>query len=379
MDIEENKQEQKVVDISPITKGKRILVFLADFFINFIMCFVIFNATVMPIGNWVSNSTMRQKRNDEAARTQFDILYEQDILHYEASDEKYYYTKNVETTLNCYLSYYSFSETDHLDSHPQYGTDVKNEVLFHFYNDIRGKFDTYKATLERFNKEHDFFIIDGTNISLRADIKYNIRLSYFSEGDMSEDGKKALGYLQDFFINAFADVFTDIQKNDLVSSGKSYLANKAIVDDCERQLQNLLIIGAVIAYVISTAINYLLIPLINKDNKTIAMMMMRLVKIGTNNLYLLTKGESVMNFVYALAFNIPLLFFMPMTQVAFTYLFNIVPLTSLLFVGILFWLISVVVLLISPLGQSLTDFLSRSVIIKNEDLDEIYRTKGYDI
>ena len=46
-EIEENKQE--VVEITPIKKGRRILLFLADFFINFILCFVLFNAVIMPL------------------------------------------------------------------------------------------------------------------------------------------------------------------------------------------------------------------------------------------------------------------------------------------------------------------------------------------
>lgn len=376
--VEENPSV-KEVNIAPISKGKRMLAFLADFFITFIMTFVIFNVIVMPLANWIGGSTARKNRNNEAAYAQFDILYEQEIMFHESDSDKYYYIKNVETTLNCYLSFYSFNDTDKDDLHPIYGNQTKNEVLSHFYKDIRGNNAQYISIINKFNEEHPFFIVSETSISLVQDVKDNIRLSFFSPDDMSEDGKKALGYLQDFFLNAYADVFSDINKNDLVSNSKSYLENKAIVDQCEKELQSLLVVSSAIAYFLAIILNYIIIPLFNQYNKTLAMMMMRIVRIGTNNLYLLKKGELLLGGVYALAFALPIMFFMPMTQVAFTYLFNIVPLTSLLFVGVVLWIISFVVILISPLCQSLSDMLSRSVLIKDGDLDAIYRAKGYDI
>ena len=129
----------------------------------------------------------------------------------------------------------------------------------------------------------------------------------------------------------------------------------------------------------STLICYLIIPVISKDNKTLGMMMMRIQRIGTNNLFLLNKGEAILSSVYYLVFNISLPFFMPMTRVTFTYLFNIPLLTTLLFIGLLISLASMIVILFSSFNRSITDYLSRSVAIKNDDLDAIYRSKGYDI
>lgn len=376
-EIEENKQE--VVEITPIKKGRRILLFLADFFINFILCFVLFNAVIMPLGNLISNSTARKNRNDDAARAQFDILYDSKVMFYEKESEKYYYTKNVESTLNCYLSYYSFEDDDELNDHPLYGNKKENEVLYHFYKDIRQDYDDYLNLLNNFNKEHEFFVINGENISLIPSVKDNIRLSFLSPSDISSGGEKELGYLQDFFINAYAEVFKNIEDNDLVFNEKSYLEYKKVVDACEKELQVLLIVTSSISLFVSSVACYFIFPFFNKENKTLAMLIMKTVRIGTNNLYLLKKKELILQTLYYLIFNLPILFFMPMTQVAFSYLFNIVPLTSLLFIGILLWLISLVVVLISPLGQSLIDFLSRSTLIKNDDLDAIYRSKGYDI
>ena len=97
------------------------------------------------------------------------------------------------------------------------------------------------------------------------------------------------------------------------------------------------------------------------------------------NIYLLNNVENFLQFIYMLVFNVSIIFFMPMTYAAFTYLFNIPLIPGLLIIGLLIDLVSLIFILATPLNQTLCDLLSRSVIIKNEDLDEIYRAKGYNV
>ena len=373
----ENNQE--IVNISPIGKGKRILLFLADFFINFLICFLIFNVAVMPVSDAITDSRSRQEISDAAAYKQFSILYNNKVLHYESEDDKYYYVANVESTMFIYLSYYSFENTDIKEDHPLYGHKEENEVLKHFYYDIRNNKDAYISILQEFNEKHPYFEINGYDIALKNEIKSEIKLSFYYPDNLSEGGKEALNYLENFFLDAYALVFEDITKNDLTYNDESYVTNKAIVDKCEKEFKTQLVVSTLISYLVSTLICYLIIPVISKDNKTLGMMMMRIQRIGTNNLFLLNKGEAILSSVYYLVFNISIPFFMPMTRVTFTYLFNIPLLTTLLFIGLLISLASMIVILFSSFNRSITDYLSRSVAIKNDDLDAIYRSKGYDI
>ena len=375
----EEKQEQKTVNVSPISKGKRTLAFLADFFLLFIVTFVIFNVLVMPVGNWLAKSSERQSRNDDAAIMQFNILYEQKVMLHENDKDLYYYNANVEYTMNCWLSYYSFSDTDILEVHKQYGHKEENEVIRHFYRDIRNDDSKFLSTLQNFNNEYNYFNIDGDSVTLKDEVKTNIKLSFFSPDDMSENGKTMLANMQNGFMNLYADVFKDIETNDLINNGNSYLANKKIVTDSETYLKWQLVISSLLAYLLSIVIYFAIIPLFTPDGRTLAMLMMRLSRIGTNNLYLLNKGENAINAIYMLAFNLPVAFFMPMTYVTFTYLFNIPVLFPLLIIGIVLIIASLITLLISSYNRTVCDYLSRSVIIKNDDLDEIYRSKGYDI
>lgn len=375
----EEIKEEKTLNIAPISKGKRILAYLADFFLLFIVSFVVFNVLVMPIGNWVTKSSQRQRISDDAAKAQFEILYGQKVMLHENDYDIYYYNSNVEYTMNCYLSYYSFDEGDSLDEHKQYGHNEQNEVVRHFYKDIRNNEAKYINTLQKFNNEFDYFVINEDEIFLKEDVKINIKYSFFSPSDMSEEGKTMLANLQNEFMNLYADVFKDIEANDLTFNGSSYLANKKIVSNRESFLQWQLVISSFISFTISVAIYFIVIPLINNEGRTLAMMMMHLTRIGTNNLYILTKIESLLNCVYMFAFNLGIVFFMPMTYVTFTYLFNLPVLLPALFINLVLALASLVALLISPYNRTICDYLSRSVIIKNDDLDEIYRHKGYDI
>lgn len=377
--MEEDIEQQKIVDIQPISKGKRILAFLADFFLVFILTFVVFNALVMPVSSLILDTTSRTNKSNDAARVQFRILYEEKVMHYESDEDIYYYNANVEYTMNCYLSYYSFSDTDVLEAHPQYGHKEDNEVVRHFFYDIRNDKDAYLNQLKEFNKEHNYYQIDGNQISVVDEVKTNVKLSFFSPNDMSKEGKTMLANMQNDFMNLYASVFKDIKQNDLVHDGASYLAYQAIVDDAEVFFQWHLVIGSAISYLLSLLVYFLMIPLIHKDNRTLAMMMMRITRIGTNNLYLLNNVENLLNFIYMIAFNLPVIFFMPMTYVAFTYLFSIPVLPAMLFIGVILSIASLIFILATPLNQSLCDKLSRSVLIKNDDLDEIYRAKGYNI
>ena len=196
---------------------------------------------------------------------------------------------------------------------------------------------------------------------------------------MSKEGKKMLSNMQNGFMNFYASVFKDIKKNDIISNGRSYLEYQKTVDAAESFFQWHLVIASSISYIISIAIYYLVVPFLSKDNRTLAMMMMRVTRIGTNNIYLLSKAENCLQAIYMLAFNISIIFFMPMTYAAFTYLFNIPLLPGLLLIGLFIDLVSLIFILATPLNQTLCDLLSRSVIIKNEDLDEIYRAKGYNV
>ena len=72
------KKEVIEIDIHPISKWRRILVFLGDFFIHFIISIIMMNIAVMPICSIFvkpesEKSYAKKKKRD-------DVLYEHKIM-----------------------------------------------------------------------------------------------------------------------------------------------------------------------------------------------------------------------------------------------------------------------------------------------------------
>ena len=127
MNTEENNQEQKYLDIYPISKGKRILTFLADFFITLITSIFLFNIIIYPIGKTIAKTDEKTNEIYTLEKEKYDLLYDSKILFYD-SDYKYSYINNLETSMKKFIYYYTGDNTD-----------LENEFIRHFYIDLRNK------------------------------------------------------------------------------------------------------------------------------------------------------------------------------------------------------------------------------------------------
>ena len=74
MNTEENNQEQKYLDIYPISKGKRILTFLADFFITLITSIFLFNIIIYPIGKTIAKTDEKTNEIYTLEKEKYDLL-----------------------------------------------------------------------------------------------------------------------------------------------------------------------------------------------------------------------------------------------------------------------------------------------------------------
>ena len=61
--MEENT-EKKIIELKPLSKWKRILLFLGDFAITFILSFILFNLAIFPLGKVICKTA---EKNAEAA------------------------------------------------------------------------------------------------------------------------------------------------------------------------------------------------------------------------------------------------------------------------------------------------------------------------
>ena len=128
---------------------------------------------------------------------------------------------------------------------------------------------------------------------------------------------------------------------------------------------------------LSTGILYLLIPLLNKNHRTLTMMILKVERVNKDTLEIVKYPKAILNFIYALFASMIIAFFVPATFVTIYGIFNI---TVLMIFGILSLLImisSLIFLLFNKFNMDLFDFFTGTVLLKTSTLDDVYRAKGY--
>ena len=172
--VEELENKQKVVNIVPAGKGKRILLFLADLFLNFILSFVVLNLIVVPLGKLFVG--FKGKTNDytENQTLRADILYQNGVVINSGDVEKKDLVYNVSFSYYCFLSYYSYNEenpSNMIDD--QFGHKEENEVIRRYFIDVINNQDKYASLFDNYNNDK-YFVKDGINYSLKEEYRFGL-------------------------------------------------------------------------------------------------------------------------------------------------------------------------------------------------------------
>lgn len=378
---QKQEEEKKVVEVVPLGKWKRILVFFADFFICFLAAFVFLNAMTMPIGQAITGFSAKQKKSSESMSMMHTILYKNGVvLAYKGNDDDDI-DSNILYTFDCWLSYYVLDEAESPDTtHPQYGHKEANKVIYHYFNDLRDNHDQYISLFDHYNETNHYFTLSGTDYVLN-DLTKSKLIPYFDpKVELGSEVKTLVKAIKsNAFLPLLAEVFTDIKTNDLTYNSQSYNECETIVKNFSQYLRYLVAITILIAYFLAVVILFLIIPLINKNRKTISMMMMHIERINISRLYVCKRSESVSNSLFALLSNAGFLFTLPISFVTFSFVFNLNVIVIFTLLAALLCLVSFIFILFNPFNRALSDIFSRSVMITTDKLDEIYRAKGYNV
>lgn len=375
------KKEQIVVDILPLTKWKRFLVYLADFFITFIFCFFLYNVAIMPLAKLVTSFNYKSEQSALSMKTMHKILYENKILFQSTQYSGENIEINIAYTYDVWLSYQTLNEAESPDEkNAQYGHKDENEVIYNFYNDIRDDLDGYINLFDIYNNKSNYFVKEDGRYLLKNDIKNEVKYYFDPRSDIGSLGQEYYDNIKNkVFIPMLSEIFIDIETNDLSFDGNSYIENLKIHDSYVKYYDNLLISTAFFTLLLSWLIYYVVIPFIHRDHKTLAMMMMSIERVNIDKLYLCKRREMIFSSIYALFTNMMMVFFLPITFVTFNYLFSLTALLTFALGSLLFNLISLGFILFNTFNRSLSDIFSRSVMITTSNLDEIYKAKGYNI
>ena len=378
----DKEKENVQVDIKPLTKWKRFLVFLSDFFINLIFTLILFNIAITPLGKLMTGFEKKNNNYISCTEKMNSVLYSNNLIFINPLLNKDYINENIEYTYDCFLSYYVLDSESSLmsDNHPQYGHKLENEIFYHYFYDIKNDEAKYISFFENYNNKHSYFTNQENSFSLKDNVKEELKPYFDPKDEMSSVGETYYQNIKNsVYVTLLSEVFSDIETNDLTYNGISYLAMKKQSQTIEEYHKNLLIVCSFVSYAISSLTCYLLIPLISKTRKTITMMFMKVEKINISRLYIARKWESAIGSLYSIFSNTSFILFIPITLVTFNYLFSMTALVVFTMSGLLFSLASLFVLLFNQFNRTLSDVLSYSVMISTDDLDAIYRARGYDI
>ena len=351
MNTEENNQEQKYLDIYPISKGKRILTFLADFFITLITSIFLFNIIIYPIGKTIAKTDEKTNEIYTLEKEKYDLLYDSKILFYD-SDYKYSYINNLETSMKKFIYYYTGDNTD-----------LENEFIRHFYIDLR-------------NKDLNFLLNFYKNNNKSG-------IEFFDYDNLDSNGLPTLidnynKFYQNFFTNIYGNLLKDIIENDFEFPGHelSYNEIEKNIATLERSNTSLITICSFISYFITIICFYVLIPFLTSRGKTPATYFMRIERTKKYNLNLCGIFEKISSLIFYIISFMPSLLFISFPTIAFADLFSNTVLLVLSGITAIYLIISFIVLLFNKYNQTLSDLSSQTILIATEDLDSIYRLKG---
>ena len=289
---------------------------------------------------------------------------------------------NISYTYDCWLSYYVLDEA--VDpNNPEFKHDLSNEVIYTFYHEIRHDDTTYIDLYTKQNVKYDYFVKDdevgNTNFILKNEYR-EMLVYHFQPGEsLGTNGKEVYDNLSNIFTIFYRTIMEDVLKNDLTYENKSYIELNNRLSELMLADRWIFATCIIISFVISFSLIYVMCPLIKQSGKTPTMYIMKIERVGINNLSKLKSIDIFLSYIYNFFLSMPFLLFLPITYSGYSFIYAltlpIIPYASLL--GSLLLIASLIITLVHPMNRSLSDLLSRSVLITTGDLDNVYYMKGY--
>lgn len=381
-ELEPKVEEVEEVNIVPISKWKRIICYFADLMLNLILTFVIYNLAFVPLGKLMTKYNEKDELYSANSTVVMEVLYGNKIIFQSPKSTYLDYQAALEYTCDCYLSYYAIDSEESLDAdNPQFGHKEENEILKTYFINIRNDEESYRSFFEKYNEKNKYFTLNESNeYVLKDEIKYHLVAKYDPKDEVSKTGNEIYDNLcNNFFSKMYGEVMKDIVINDLTFESKSYNEAKSIIDSIDTYHGNLLSTCSVLSYFFSCFLLLFIFPLCNKHHKSVALMLMRVERLNINDLSLAKKRTAMYHSLYGFASGMYITFFLPLSFVTFNYLFSLPTLLIVAIASLLFALVSFIVILANYYNRAISDIFTNSILVNNEELDKIYRAKGYHI
>ena len=379
-----SQSKTKVVEIQPLSKWKRILMFLGDYFITFILSFVLFNLAVFPLGKLICRTDKSSTEIAQLEDKNNEMLISSGILfRYTSSEEGFTasFEKNVNYTFKVFLSYYAFDEETPDASNAQYGHKEENEVIKHYYvnylHNVSNPEQQYIADFNSLNEDGLFNIGTTFNeIKLKDEYKELLGTELLEVTDESKYSDNMLTFRDKIFAKLFyLHVYDDIEKNDFVKDGISFKKNLERIKTINENLKWIPTWCAVISAVLAWGVVYLLYPMLNGERRTMTMSVMKLNKLKMVSMVDINRKDIALQSFYNLLLSLSSVLFLPVLFFGFAYCFNLPLLFITTAISLLLAIVSLFFVLFNEHNRSGSDILTFSVVVASSEIDNIYKEK----
>lgn len=368
-DIPNVNDDVEYVDVVPLGKGKRVLVYLSDLFLTFLMTLFIFSAIVFPIYGKATGYFQYRDENNALSRQMVDILYENKLYEVKDGADKYDFDTNLVYTADLFLKDKIEDKSEHDYFATFYLTDLKMDEselveiykthdLHHFF-----EFDENKPVLkEQYKKEFAPLLDPKDKIASAYQNDYNSFVSSFFASSM------------------YANLVTDLIHSERIGEGSplfQYRLLKQKQDNNTKFHQSSIVYSVYISFFLAAFVLFFLVPLITRRSRTVTMLMMRVERVSFHDFKSMKWHTGFFYTLYMTFASLPLAMFVPMLYIKFTELFALPQLGLVSWISLAVPAVSLIFLLTTSASQTLMDFASRSVMIDKQSMERIYVAKGY--
>ncbi len=369
----EEESKENIIEIKPVSKWKRLLAFLGDYFIAFIIAFTLFNVAFFPLAKIIFNT---QKQSEDATALQFkanNLLRDSGYLFVPTSDSSF--EEDVNYTFKAFLSYYAFDEETPYDKIPQYGHKEENEVIRKYYQDVMNDMNQYLSDFKEVNNDGMFDVgNDIASIALKSEYKTLLSNELLEVSDETKYSVAMTNFRDHVFAKLFyLHVYQHILDNDLVKDGVSYKQCLEESREIMRRLQWVATGSALFTIVFTWGIIFVLYPLLNKDHKTFAYSMMRISKLHYKSLSVINNGSVMIQSFYQFIFCLSYGLFLPVLFFGMSYSFNLPLLFVLTAISLVLMVVSGIVIIFNEYNRSGADILTNTVLLPDSEIDMMYR------
>lgn len=354
--------------------GKRILSFLADIFICFIVSVFVFEIILFPIvKSFISyDNKVQEITVNHHARVQ--LMYDNEFLFYDLKDEnsKFVVETNISYTGDEFLRFYVFKE----DSDA-----VKRDPIITYWTKVA----VNKKDIKSVNQ-----LYSGTTLSSpyfepnkNDDVGYLILKEefktkfapYFDKNDQVSDT-----IVQE--INAFKRGIFEINFQtviqDFAETNKTYISYTNNITKIYDEFDMYYQITTVISFLLVVLMLYLIIPCIDKKGRTLGKMVLKLNVISAKTFEFPKIRSKISLFLLNVLENLFVVLFVPFISVGFSSLFGLTYLLVLTICSFVYMLVSFIVCVANKYGKSTKEILTRTIVCEQELIDAYYREVIYE-